>query len=72
MVAMFQAGPSPGFSSREGHIFKMQCWMYVATGGPKVKWGGTDFKWGGQAPLPPPLATAVVPGEVVHTKHSVH
>jgi len=46
--------------------------MYVATGGPKVKWGGTDFKWGGQAPLPPPLATAVVPGEVVHTKHSVH
>jgi len=20
--------------------------MYVATKGPKVKWGGTDFKWG--------------------------
>ena len=32
--------------------------MYVATGGPNVKWGGTDFKWGGRAPLPP-LATAL-------------
>ena len=26
--------------------------MYVATGGPNVKWGVTDFKWG--ALLPPP------------------
>jgi len=33
--------------------------MYVATGGPNVKWGGTDFKWGGRAPLAPPLATAL-------------
>jgi len=36
------------------HIFKIQYWIYVATGGPNVKWGGTDFKWGGRAPLPPP------------------
>jgi len=27
--------------------------MYVATGGPNVKWGGTDLKWGGRAPLAP-------------------
>jgi len=39
-------GPSPGFSSRggqetrrRGHIFKIQRWMYAATGGPNVKWG---------------------------------
>ena len=31
---------------RGGHIFKMQYWMYAATGGPNVKWGDTDFKWG--------------------------
>jgi len=31
---------------RGGHIFKIQYWMYVATGGPNVKWGGTDLKWG--------------------------
>jgi len=49
-------GPSPGFSSRgtkktkgaknqkEGHIFKIQYWMYAATGGPNLKCGGTDFK----------------------------
>jgi len=36
-----------------GHIFKMQYWMYAATGRPNVKWGGTDFKWGGRTPLPP-------------------
>ena len=42
-------GPSPGFSSRGGqkpgeainqkggHIFKIQYWMYAATGGPNVK-----------------------------------
>jgi len=40
------AGPSPGFRSRgakittRGHILKLQCWMYAATGGPNVKWGG--------------------------------
>ena len=58
--------PSPGFSSRGepktrrgGHIFKIQYWIYVATGGPNVKWGGTDFKCGGRAPLPPPLATTL-------------
>ena len=32
-------GPSPGCSSRGGHIFKIQYWMYAATGGPNVKWG---------------------------------
>jgi len=35
------------------HIFKIQYWMYAATGGPNVKWGGTDFKWEGRAPLAP-------------------
>jgi len=45
-----QAGLSPGFTSRGaknqkgGHIFKIQYWMYVATGGPNVKWEGADFK----------------------------
>jgi len=55
-------GPSPGFSSRGGqkpegggHIFKMQYWMYAATGGPNVKWGGTDFKWGGAGTTGPPV-----------------
>jgi len=39
------AGPSPGFSSSGGqkpegeHIFKIQYWIYAATGGPNVKWG---------------------------------
>jgi len=53
------AGPSPGFSSRrgqkpeEGHILKIQYWMYAATGGPNVKWRGADFKWGSRAPLAP-------------------
>jgi len=60
------AGPSPRFSSREGknqmegqknrkggHIFKIQYWMYAATGGPNVKWGSTDFKWGGGHHWPP-------------------
>jgi len=67
------SGPSPGFNSRGakkqkegpkakrgGHIFKMQCWMYAATGGPNVKWGDTDFKWGGREPLAPPRATATL------------
>jgi len=27
--------------------------MYVATGGPNVKWGGTDFKWGAGHHWPP-------------------
>ena len=36
-------GPKTG---RGGHIFKIHCWIYAATGGPNVKWGGTDFKWG--------------------------
>jgi len=44
------AGPSSGFSSRGAknqkgdYIFKIQYWMYVATGEPNVKWGDTDFK----------------------------
>jgi len=36
-----------------GHIFKIQYWMYAATGGPNLKWGGTDFKWGGGHHWPP-------------------
>jgi len=35
-----------------GHIFKIQYWMYAATGRPNVKWRGTNFKWGA-APLAP-------------------
>ena len=65
-----EPGPSPEFSSREGenqegpktwgggHIFKILCWMYAATGGSYVKWGSTDFKWGSRAPLALPLAQA--------------
>ena len=46
-----KSGPSPGFSSRgaknqkegpkarKGHIFKIQYWLYVATGRPNVNWG---------------------------------
>jgi len=47
-----KSGPSPGFSSKGakkqmkgpkarsgGHIFKVQYWLYVATGKPNVKWG---------------------------------
>ena len=49
----YKPGPSPGFSSRGGHIFKIQYWMYVANGGPNVKWGGTDFKWGAEHHWPP-------------------
>jgi len=50
---------------RGGHIFKIKFWMYVATGGPNVKWGGTDLKWGGRAPLAPPLATALAMRTIV-------
>ena len=52
IIFYIKSGPSPGFSSRGGqkpergaknqkggHIFKIQCWMYAATGGPNVKWG---------------------------------
>jgi len=64
MIA-FDSGPSPRFRSRGDknqkgcHIFKMQYWMYVATGA-KREMGGTDFKWGGLALLPPPQATALL------------
>jgi len=34
-----ETGPSSGFSSRGGHIFKMLYWMHAATRGPSVKWG---------------------------------
>ena len=47
-----------------GHIFKIQYWMYAATGRPNVKWGGTDFKWGGREPLAPPLATVLSLSEI--------
>jgi len=79
-----QSGPSPGYSSRGGqkpkrgaknqkggHIFKTQYWIYAATGGQNVKLGGTDFKWEEQAPLAPPLATAL---DAVkrHSSHPVY
>ena len=47
-------------NQKGGHIFKIQYWMYAATGGPNLKWGGTDFKWGGREPLALPLATTLV------------
>jgi len=37
--SMVNTGPSPGVSSRGGHIFKIQYWMYAATRGPNMKWG---------------------------------
>ena len=37
--------------------------MYVATGGPNVKWGGTNFKWG-------PGTTGPVPGGLIPPKQS--
>ena len=40
-------------NQKGGHIFKIQYWIYAATGEPNVKWGGADFKWGGRAPLAP-------------------
>jgi len=49
-ISPLVAGPSPRFSSsggqkldegakkqKGGHIFKIQYWMYAATGGPNVK-----------------------------------
>jgi len=60
-----QAGPSPGFSSRGGrkpkrgaknqkggHIFKIQYWMYAATGRP-----GTTGSPAGNGPACRPHAT---------------
>jgi len=38
---------------REGHIFKIQYWMYAATEGPNVKWGAPISNGGGRAPLAP-------------------
>ena len=46
--------PDGGAKNRRGgHIFKIQYWMYAATGGTNVKWGSTDFKWGGGHHWPP-------------------
>jgi len=39
-------------AERGGHIFKIQYWMYAATGGPNVKWGG-------RAPLVPATALSM-------------
>ena len=43
---------------RGGHIFKIQYWMYVATGGPNVKWGA-PISNGGGGTTGPPLSTAL-------------
>jgi len=40
-------------NQKGGQIFKIQYWMYAATGGPNVKWRGTDFKWGAGHHWPP-------------------
>ena len=75
-VHLYRPGPSPGFSSRGGqktkrgaqnqkggHIFKIQYWMYVATGGPNVK-GRRQFQIGEAGTTGPPLATSLVPPEI--------
>jgi len=54
--------PGEAINQKGGHIFKIQYWMYAATGGPNVKWGGTDFKWGDQAPLAPPAGDGPATG----------
>jgi len=56
----------PGFSSRGGqkpkggaknqkgvHILKIQYWIYVATGGPNVKWGAPISNGGAGHHWPP-------------------
>ena len=66
-ISSLVACPSPRFSSRgaknqmEGqkkgrHIFKIQYWMYAATGGPNVKWGA-PISNGGAGQHWSPLAT---------------
>ena len=45
---------------RGDHIFKIQYWMYAATGGPNVKWGDTNFKWAEPDTTAPSLATALI------------
>jgi len=65
-ISSLVAGPSPRFSSRGsqkpdggakkqkgGHIFKIQYWMYAATGVPNVKWGVHRFQMGGGHHWPP-------------------
>ena len=47
------AGPSPGFSSRGGHILKILYWMYGATRGPNVKWGAQISNGGAGHHWPP-------------------
>jgi len=41
-----------------GPHFKIQCWMYAATGGPNVKWGA-PISNGGAGHHWPPLATTL-------------
>jgi len=64
VVRILQQGdqkPEGGAKNQKGdRIFKIQYWMYAATGGPNVKWEGTDFKLGGRAPLAPPVATTLL------------
>jgi len=58
-LTIFQPGPSPGFSSRGPNFSNRVLDIYSHRGG-KHEMGSTDFKWGSQAPLAPPLATALI------------
>jgi len=51
-IFCIRTGPSPGFSSRGGHIFKIQYRIYAATGGPNAKlgWPGTTGLPAGDGP----------------------
>jgi len=50
-----------------GHIFKIQYWMYVATGGPSLKWGA-PISNGGDGHHCPPAGDgpALMGGEAIH------
>jgi len=78
-VRYISSGPSPGCSSRGaknqkgGHIFKIQYWMYAATGGPNVKWGA-PISNGGPGTTAPPAGEgpAFHPNNLVHLRLCQH
>ena len=55
VASMYQQGGPK--TRRGGHIFKIQYWMYAATGGPNMKWGAPISNGGTGRHCPPPLTT---------------
>jgi len=55
-----------GQNQKGGHIFKIQYWMYVATGEPNVKWGAPISNGGAGHHCPPrwrrPCASVIAVG----------